>query len=147
MYNYELVFFILLLLIITLFILRIKGPLETFRDPKSITLKVKTASDRQMGLMYVKKPLKENHGLLFDYGKYVIQGFWMKNTYIPLDIIYLDHKYKVLDYSKNLIPKSEEPIKIDKPFRYAIEVNAKTIKKNKIKKGDYIKLVFVKIIN
>tara|TARA_Y100000590_G_scaffold55136_1_gene57713 strand:- start:7936 stop:8379 length:444 start_codon:yes stop_codon:yes gene_type:complete len=147
MYNCELVFFILVILIFTLFILRIKGSLETFRNPKSITLKVKTARDRQIGLMYVKKPLKENHGLLFDYGKYVIQGFWMKNTYIPLDIIYLDHKYKVLDYSKNLIPKSEETIKIDKPFRYAIEVNAKTIKKNKIKKDDYIKLVFVKNIN
>ena len=72
----------------------------------------------------------------------------MKNTYIPLDIIYLDHQYKIIGFSKNMIPKSEETVIIDKPFRYAIEVNAETVKQNKLKINDYVKLLYTeKIIN
>jgi uncharacterized protein len=132
---------ILIIFIILIIILYLKKRYETFKE--ILILKVKKAIDKKRGLMFVKNPLKYNHGLLFDFGSYVDIQFWMKNTFIPLDIIYLDHNYKVIEYKENLIPLSEKMININKKFRYAIEVNAGTIKNNNIKKNDYINLKFV----
>ena len=69
--------------------------------------------------------------------------FWMKNTYIPLDIIFINkHKdnYKIIGYLENMVPKSLESRGIQKKSKYAIEVNAGTIKHLNLKIGDVITL-------
>ena len=71
--------------------------------------------------------------MLFDYKRYGIFTF-DENTYIPLEIICLDHEYKVLGVIKDMKPKSKKKRTPDKPFRYAIEVNKGTCKKYKIKR-------------
>ena len=55
--------------------------------------------------------------------------FWMKDTYIPLEVICLDHNYKVVGVIEDLKPKSKKSRTLDRPFRYAIEVNKGTSKK------------------
>lgn len=101
-------------------------------------IKVKTAIDKKMGLMYRKKPLTDDTGLLFDYGRYGLFTFWMKNTFIPLEVICLDHNYKVVGVIENMIPKSKKTRSLKKPFRYAIEVNNGYSYNKNIKIGDTI---------
>ena len=136
-----------LLLVLTVFILvyiRYKQNIQegfTDKEGRVVTLYIKRAHDKKLGLMHRKKKLKKNHGMLFDYDRYGIFTFWMKNTLIPLEIICLDHNYKVLGVIKNMKPKSLESRTLDKPFRYAIEVNKDTSKRNNIKNGDYIEFI------
>ena len=94
--------------------------------------------EREQGLMFVKKKLKDNHGMLFIYDNNSTPSLWMKNTYIPLDAIFMDQNGQVTDLIKNLTPKSTKSKKTEIPSKYVLEVNANTINKLGIKRGDYI---------
>lgn len=63
------------------------------------------------GLMFRKDSLKPNHGMLFHTGR-KYNSFWMKNTYIPLDVIFLDETFKIIGFVENNQPLSLEPIYI-----------------------------------
>lgn len=90
------------------------------------------------GLMYIKKPLKEREGMLFDMSKCDFHKFWMKNTYIPLDVIFLNSNLKVIGYVTNNQPLSLESISINKKSRYILEINANSVNKFNIRINDYI---------
>jgi uncharacterized membrane protein (UPF0127 family) len=146
---HDLVYLFLVFMVFYLIIYRIKrNQREGFTeiDGRIVTLYIKPAHDKKLGLMHLKYKLKKNHGLLFDYDRYGVFTFWMKNTYIPLEVICLDHNYKVVGIIENLKPKSKESRTLDRPFRYAIEVNKGTCKKNKLKPGDYIEFIETDVI-
>ena len=112
---------------------------------KTIQIKIekhlKTEEEKQKGLMFRKHKLDANTGYLFDYNDNPSSnGFWMKNTYISLDIIFLDDKYKIIGFLKNMKPHSLESRNINKKYFYAIEVNAGTIENLKLRVGDIIEL-------
>tara|TARA_B110001469_G_C9551213_1_gene273503 strand:+ start:563 stop:859 length:297 start_codon:yes stop_codon:yes gene_type:complete len=88
------------------------------------------------GLMYRKHKLKDKEGMLFnmDYG---FNSMWMKNTYIPLDIIFLDNM-KVVGYIIDAEPLSEKTLEINKQSNKVLEVNGNTIHKYNIDIGDII---------
>ena len=90
----------------------------------------------QDGLMYRKHKLKDKEGMLFnmDYG---FNSMWMKNTYIPLDIIFLDNM-KVVGYIIDAEPLSEKTLEINKQSNKVLEVNGNTIHKYNIEIGDMI---------
>jgi uncharacterized protein len=90
----------------------------------------------QDGLMYRKHKLKDKEGMLFnmDYG---FNSMWMKNTYIPLDIIFLDNM-KVVGYIIDAEPLSEKTLEINKKSNKVLEVNGNTIHKYNIEIGDMI---------
>ncbi len=98
-----------------------------------------TDETRNRGLMF-REELAQNAGMLFIFNESKERAFWMKNTYIPLDIAYIDSRgiineiytMKPLDYS--IIYNSI------KPARYALEVNAGWFKKNNISAGSKIEL-------
>jgi uncharacterized membrane protein (UPF0127 family) len=140
----ESVYILLCFIVLIIVLYRIKlSNTEGFygNEPKTFTLHVKTAIDKQLGLMHRKNKLKKNHGLLFDYNRYGVFSFWMKDTLIPLEILCLDHQYKVIGLIKDLKPKSEKKRELDKPIRYAIELNKDTTRKNNINIGDQINLL------
>ena len=146
---HDLVYLLLVLFVFYLVIYRIKrNNREGFadKDGRIVTIYIKRAHDKKLGLMLRKDKLKKNHGLLFDYNRYGVFTFWMKDTYIPLEVICLDHNYKVVGVIENLKPKSKESRTLDRPFRYAIEVNKGTSKKNNLKEGDYIEFIETNII-
>ena len=100
-----------------------------------------------------KKELKEYHhlikfkqGMLFDYGESNVISMWMKNTFIPLDIIFLDSDYNVIHFHKNATPHSLEGLSSKKDAYYAIELNAGSIDDLNIGIGDNIK-EWIKIID
>ena len=83
-----------------------------------------TPEEQAKGLMGRKKPLGEKTAAIFVYDKPEIRDFWMKNTYIPLDIIFLDDKGVVVDIRHNAVPMDEETITSQQPAQYVIEVDA-----------------------
>lgn len=85
------------------------------------------------GLMY-RRHLPWNSGMLFVYTSERILHFWMKNTYIPLDIGFFN-KNKILVTVKNMKPLNETSVSSEVPVKYALEVNKGWFKKNNIRKG------------
>jgi uncharacterized protein len=90
-----------------------------------------TPAKRAEGLMG-RKRLDENEGMLFIFPTKGKHSFWMYNTLIPLDIIWLDGDWNVVHVEKNVPPcESANPIKCpsyrpDKPAKYVVELNANT---------------------
>ena len=82
--------------------------------------------------MSFRKYLNKEEGMLFEN----INSVWMKNTYIPLDVIFLDENYRVVGYVTDTVPLSLDNIKIDKKSQHLLEVNSGFIKNNKINIGD-----------
>ena len=107
---------------------------------KNITFDVeiaKTIEERRTGLMYRKK-LLNNEGMLFIFPREKIIQLWMKNTYIPLDVIFISENKIIVDIKKNMEKLSETIVKSKVKSRYALEFNAGLINKLDIKIGDKV---------
>ncbi|MVT08851.1 DUF192 domain-containing protein [Chitinophaga sp. ysch24] len=96
-----------------------------------------TDEERAQGLMD-RKSMTDDQGMLFIFAKAEEQSFWMKNTYISLDIIYLDEKKEIVSVQKYTTPLSEESLPSFKKAQYALEVNAGFCDKYHIAYGDKI---------
>lgn len=92
---------------------------------------------RARGLMY-RKSMPENAGMLFIHNKSDIQSFWMKNTYIPLDMIFVDAEKNIVTIHANTTPLREWSYASTKPALYVVEVNGGYCAKNDIAEGDKI---------
>tara|TARA_Y100000287_G_C14034711_1_gene263429 strand:- start:199 stop:588 length:390 start_codon:yes stop_codon:yes gene_type:complete len=104
-----------------------------------------SGQDAVKGLMYVKKPLNSRYGMLFDMG-YKVNSMWMKNTFIPLDVIFLDKNMNIIGYKENNKPHSLKSISISKPSKYVLEMNSGTVKNFNLKHGDKIYFLNIKFI-
>lgn len=98
---------------------------------------VVSGQDAVKGLMYVKNPLNSRYGMLFDMG-YKVNSMWMKNTFIPLDIIFLDKNMNIIGFKENNQPHSLKSISINKPSKYVLEMNGDTVRNFNLKRGDKI---------
>lgn len=96
-----------------------------------------TPEKREIGLMG-KKNLPENQGMFFKFPTAHRLRFWMKNTYIPLDIAFLDNDGEILQI-ESMYPLSTRAITSNYICKYALEVNAGWFDKNEVKPGHYIK--------
>ncbi len=92
---------------------------------------------RQTGLMFRNK-MEEDQGMLFVFPIEAPQAFWMVNTILPLDIIYVNSKMEIVKIYKNTEPYSEKSLPSIKPALYVVEVNAGYCNKYGIKEGDKI---------
>lgn len=111
-------------------------------DGKKISaIEIETAENEDewaMGLMY-RTTMAENQGMLFIFPNEDFHTFWMQNTVLPLDIIFVNAKKEIIKIHKNTVPFQESPsYDSDKPAMYAVEVNAGYCDKFKIKEGDKI---------
>ena len=90
--------------------------------------------ERTRGLMF-RKILDENSGMLFVFDDEDFQTFWMKNTLIPLDIIFIDNNFRIVDI-KNAAPCEKDPCSLyqsSMPAKYVLEVNSRFSDKNNIR--------------
>ena len=97
------------------------------------------SEERAKGLMF-RERLEENSGMLFVFGNEEEQTFWMKNTLIPLDMIFIDKNFKIVDI-KYAIPCDKDPCSLYKssmPVKYVLEVNSNFTTRNNIKIGNNI---------
>ncbi len=97
----------------------------------------KTEYETQTGLMYRSK-MKPNRGMLFIFEDSKPRYFYMKNTQIPLDIIYLDENKAVVSIQKNAQPLNENSLPSNSPAKYVLEVNAGLSDKWQLTLGDNI---------
>ncbi len=93
-------------------------------------------NDRRKGLMF-RKSLPEDHGMFFVWEYRKRQCMWMRNTYIPLNVAYIDTKGKILEIYE-MLPLSEDSICSKKRVKYALEVNLDWFKRNNVQVGDQI---------
>lgn len=100
----------------------------------------KSSYEKQTGLMY-RKSMKNNQGMLFVYeDERPRPGFYMKNTYIALDLIYINAANEIVDFNQNAEPFNETPLPSAAPAKYVLEVNAGTVSRLGLTLGDKIVL-------
>lgn len=92
---------------------------------------------REIGLM-MRRTMAENQGMLFLFETEQPQAFWMRNTILPLDIIYVNSKLEIVTIIKNAKPFDDTSLPSIKPAQYVVEVNAGFCDKYGIKEGDKI---------
>lgn len=97
-----------------------------------------TPAKTQRGLMF-RRHLPVHKGMLFVFPTDEIRGFWMKNTYIPLSVAYIDYK-GVIREIYDLQPHDLRSVTSRFPFRYALEVKQGLFKKLGVKVGDKLDL-------
>lgn len=93
------------------------------------------AADRWRGLMF-REQLGESQGMLFIFPVEEPLSFWMKDTPLPLDIIYLDADRTIVAVRKNTVPYSEESVRSEVPAKYVVEVNAGFADRYGLETGD-----------
>ncbi len=101
---------------------------------------VNTPSTRELGLMY-RKHLDEDAGMIFVFPTAEHQSFWMKNTIIPLDMIFADERGKILGIVEKAEPFSERPLGVDGESLYVLEVNGGFSQRHHLKAGDQMKFL------
>ncbi len=86
-----------------------------------------TEVERGKGLMYVKE-MPRDRGMLFVFPTKEQRSFWMKNTYIPLDMIFLGENLEVVGLLENVPVLNSESRKVDKPSKFVVELNGGSLK-------------------
>jgi uncharacterized membrane protein (UPF0127 family) len=100
----------------------------------------KTPAARELGLMY-RNHLDENAGMIFVFPSASHLSFWMKNTEIPLDMLFADSRGKIVGIVENAAPFSEESLGVDGDSLYVLEVNGGFAQRHQIKAGDVLRFV------
>ena len=96
-----------------------------------------TPQEQATGLMF-RRELPEGRGMLFDFHREQPTSFWMKNTYIPLDMIFIRGDGRILRIAENTVPLSETLVPSGGPVRAVLEVIAGTARKLGIAPGDRV---------
>jgi uncharacterized membrane protein (UPF0127 family) len=106
--------------------------LEIVTKVRSQTFEVEVAGTREQrarGLMF-RKELPERRGMLFDFGRDQEIRMWMKDTLIPLDMVFIESDGRVLRIEQNAEPESLRLISSGGPARLVLEVKAGTAKRS-----------------
>jgi len=105
---------------------------------KQIDVEVVTGIEEQkQGLMH-RSQMEENNGMLFVYPNQSRLSFWMKNTLIPLDIIFIDSKGVIDTIYRKTTPHSETSLPARRNVQFVLEVNGGFSDRFGIKEGDLI---------
>lgn len=118
-----------------------EGSLAIFKaDSTKVNLDIEIADtdfDIQTGLMY-RNSMENNQGMLFVFDDVTERFFYMKNTRISLDLIFIDDKYHIVSFQKNAKPFNEASLPSNVPAKYVLEVNAGLTDTWKVTVGDSI---------
>lgn len=93
---------------------------------------------RQQGLMF-RKTMAPDAGMLFDFGGSRDVAMWMKNTDLPLDMLFIDRTGQITHIHEGAKPQDETIISSEGPVKFVLELNAGAVKTNGIKVGDKIR--------
>ena len=96
-----------------------------------------SADQRAQGLMN-RKEMAADHGMLFDFGLTRRVAMWMKNTYLPLDMLFIRQDGTISRVAADTVPQSEAIIDSREPVHFVLELNAGTAAKLGIAAGDRV---------
>ena len=120
-----------------------EGTLSIFKqetDSLVTTLDIEIAEsdyETQTGLMY-RDAMEEHQGMLFIFPDVAMHSFYMKNTQISLDLIFIDDTLKIVSFKKNAQPMDESGLSSEVPVKYVLEINAGLAEKWSLETGDTI---------
>ncbi|MBO9657093.1 MAG: DUF192 domain-containing protein [Agrobacterium tumefaciens] len=95
-------------------------------------------AQREQGLMF-RKSMPPESGMLFDFGMSRDVAMWMRNTLIPLDMLFIARDGRITHIHENAVPHSEAIISSRGPVNFVLELNGGTAKRYGIKPGDMIR--------
>lgn len=98
-----------------------------------------TDAESERGLMY-RMNMGENHGMIFDLHVTKDHEFWMHNTCIPLDMMYIDETGRIVGILENVPVLNDEPRSVGCPSRWVLEVNAGWSRRHGVHAGDKVRL-------
>ncbi|MBU0636285.1 DUF192 domain-containing protein [Candidatus Micrarchaeota archaeon] len=132
------------LLVVPLALLALeKKPLACFENDTCLELEVAfSLAERQQGLMH-RTELAQNSGMLFVFDSSEVHSFWMKNTLIPLDIIWLDPNGTIVGIKENVVACEESPCpsySIEEPSLFVLETNAGFVAQNNVHENQKVRL-------
>lgn len=93
---------------------------------------------RNRGLQF-RESMPANHGMLFIFPDSGVRSFWMKDTKIPLDMIWIDYSHHIVYIESNVPPCQADPCPVytpSGPAMYVLELNAGTVRKIGLQPGD-----------
>jgi uncharacterized protein len=96
------------------------------------------SSERGIGLMN-RKSMPDGQGMLFDFQTTRLVQMWMKNTFVPLDILFIGENGRVESIAENTVPQSLDIIGSRDEVLFALELAAGTAKRDGIKPGDQVR--------
>ncbi len=97
-----------------------------------------TPAKRTMGLQY-RKELGSDRGMIFLFPAESPQSFWMKNTPIPLDMIFIDREKKIVGIVEQTTPFSLDSRSVAAPSQFVLEINGGLAKRHGIQAGDSVR--------
>jgi len=100
----------------------------------------RTEEERARGLMY-REALGADAGMLFIFPESAVRSFWMQNTYIPLDIAFMDGSFRIVDIQQ-MEPMTTDSHTSRAPAMYALEVNVGWFEAHGVVVGDTPEVVF-----
>lgn len=137
---------LLIALTLTLAAIAISASAETLHDLRIEThnavhdFKVevmRSAEDRARGLMH-RKHLPEDRGMLFDFGGKVTARMWMKNTFIPLDMLFIREDGTISNIARDTVPHSTAVLSSEGYVRFVLEINAGLSERLGLRSGDKV---------
>jgi uncharacterized protein len=111
-------------------------------EPSGAKLTVEVAEQdehRMRGLMY-RTSMADDHGMLFVFEHPSVQRFWMKNTCIPLDMLYIAEDGLIVGIEENVPTMNTNTYSVGCPSLYVLEVNAGWCRKNAVKPGQRVRM-------
>jgi uncharacterized protein len=112
--------------------------IDTVAGPRRFTVELaRSPEQQQRGLMF-RKSLAADAGMLFDFGDTRPATFWMKNTLIPLDMLFIAADGHVADIHERAVPLSEATIESKVPVRAVLELNGGSVARFGIHRGDLV---------
>jgi uncharacterized protein len=106
--------------------------------PHHFTVEIATTPQQmEQGLMY-RPSLAPDAGMIFDYGRPSMAMMWMKNTLIPLDMLFVDAQGRIVNIHERAVPGSLATIAAAAPVRAVIELNGGTAARLGIRPGDKV---------
>jgi uncharacterized membrane protein (UPF0127 family) len=111
------------------------------KDGKEIVFQVEiadTPSKREMGLQY-RHDLADDKGMIFLFPTEAPLSFWMKNTPIPLDMLFINGERKIVGIVEQATPFTLEPRAVAAPSKYVLEINGGLAKLHGFKTGDGVR--------
>jgi uncharacterized protein len=112
--------------------------IRTAHGPRRFTIEIaETEAQMEQGLMY-RRHLAPDAGMLFIYEQPTLATFWMKNTLIPLDMLFVDAQGRIVNIHANAVPQSLAVIRSAAPVRAVLELNGGAAAIFGIKPGDEV---------
>lgn len=139
--KFFLAIFIIIVLLITIFIYTQTNKNKICFDKNCFKVELaQTNEELSKGLMF-RKSLNENSGMLFIFQEENLHSFWMKNTLIPLDMLWINSNKEIVFIKNNAKPCQEENCEIftpDKKALYVLEINSGIAEEIGLEVGDKV---------